>query len=105
MPYIDFSAIREVVTIKDALRALGYQLVQRWSNGRLRGRCPLCQSDRGRTRPFFTTPAKRLWQCFKCGQKGDVTELWAAAHHTSRYTAALELCRLFGCEVPTRKDA
>jgi hypothetical protein len=104
MPYIDYTAVRGLVTIKEALEQLGYELMRRWSNGRLRGRCPLCQTERGKSRPFFTTPTKRLWQCFRCGEKGDVTELWARARQMSRYDAALELCRLFGCEVPIRKD-
>jgi hypothetical protein len=40
------------------------------------------------------------FQCFdkRCGQKGDVIDLWAALHGLSLREAALDLVRTFGLE-------
>ena len=68
-----------------------------------RGACPLHRGDaRGRT--FSVNLDANVFQCFdpQCGRKGDVIDLWAAAHGSSLREAALDLVRTFGLEPAPR---
>jgi DNA primase len=71
----------------------------RGSGAQRRCTCPIHRGDaRGRT--FSVNLAENVFQCFelKCGQKGDVIDLWAAMHGLSLRAAALDLVRTFGLE-------
>jgi transposase len=97
--YIDFDHLKRQLPIARVLDQLGL-------SDRLRGRgpqrrCagPLHRGDaRGRT--FSVNLDENVFQCFdkQCGRKGDVTDLWAAAHGLALREAALDLVRTFGLE-------
>jgi hypothetical protein len=57
---------------------------------------------RGRT--FSVNLDAHVFQCFdkKCGQKGDVIDLWAAVKGLSLRDAALDLVHTFGLEPAPR---
>lgn len=74
MPYIDFAAVKEAVSIEEAVRKLGLQTVK--SANQLRGVCPTCKS--GDPRALAITPNKGLYFCFSAQTGGDQIAL--AAH-------------------------
>jgi DNA primase len=65
--------------------------------------CPLHRGDR-RGRTFSVNLDEHVFQCFeaKCGQKGDVIDLWSALHGQTLREAALDLVRTFGLEPAPR---
>ena len=75
----------------------------RGSGPQRRGPCPLHRGD-GRGRTFSVNLDANVFQCFdkRCGQKGDVIDLWAALHGLSLREAALDLVRTFGLEACAR---
>jgi transposase len=97
--YVDFAHLKSQLPITRVLDQLGL-------SDRLRGRgpqrrcpCPLHRGDaRGRT--FSVNLDANVFQCFdkQCGRKGDVIDLWAAAHGYTLREAALDLVRTFGLE-------
>jgi len=74
MSYVDFGALKERVTIEQAVGILGLSLK---NNGhQLRGPCPACLQ--GGDRALVVTPAKGLFYCFSKRAGGDQIAL--AAH-------------------------
>lgn len=57
---------------------------------RLRGECPLCHASKGKKAggAFSADPRSKAWNCFACGEKGDVIDLEAALSRTSPLEAA-----------------
>lgn len=74
MPYVDFSAVKERVSIEEAAALLGLKLHK--SGSQLRGPCPICRA--GGERALAVTPAKNLFYCFAAQSGGDQIQL--AAH-------------------------
>jgi DNA primase len=73
MPYIDFAALKEAVSIEDAVQMLGLQVAK--SANQLRGPCPFCKT--GGDRALAITPAKNLFYCFGSQSGGDQIQLVA----------------------------
>ncbi len=71
MPFIDFGALKERVSMEQAAQVLGLQLSP--TGGQLRGPCPACKS--GGDRAIVITPAKGLFYCFAKKSGGDVIAL------------------------------
>jgi transposase len=97
--YIDFAHVKRQLSLARVLDQLGLSARLRGSGPQRRCPCPLHRGDaRGRT--FSVNLEENVWQCFdkKCGQKGDVIDLWAAVKGLSLRDAALELVRTFGLE-------
>lgn len=72
--FIDFEAIKERVSVEQAIGLLDLSLKQR--NGQWRGPCPTCKS--GGDRALVVTPEKNAFYCFGARSGGDVIAL--AAH-------------------------
>lgn len=73
MPFIDFAALKERVSIEDAAGLLGLRLTK--SGTQLRGPCPICKT--GGDRALAVTPAKNLFYCFAAQSGGDQIQLVA----------------------------
>jgi len=73
MPYIDFKAVKDAVTIDRTAQLLNLQLKQ--SGTQLRGQCPACQSDDDRS--LAITPAKNVYFCHAGQTGGDCISLVA----------------------------
>lgn len=60
---------------------------------RLRGECPLCGASKGKKNggAFSAEPTAKVWNCFACGEKGDVIDLEAALSKCSPREAAERL--------------
>lgn len=71
MPYIDFRAIKEAVSIEAAAQLLNLDVKQ--SSKQLRGACPACQSDDQRS--LAITPDKNVYFCHAAKTGGDVISL------------------------------
>lgn len=85
MPYIDFAAVKEAVSIGQAVERLGLRMTK--SGAQLRGACPACKA--GGDRVLVVTPAKGLFICFaNNGEGGDQIALTAHVRGCSVRDAA-----------------
>jgi transposase len=101
--YIDFDHLKRQLPIARVLDQLGLSDRLRGRGPQRRCACPLHRGDaRGRT--FRVNLDENVFQCFDkhCGRKGDVIDLWAAAHAYTLREAALDLVRTFGLEPAPR---
>src|SRR5262249_30294119 len=76
--YLDFAHLKRQLPLTRVLDQLGLSARLRGSGPQRRCACPLHRGDtRGRT--FSVNLDDNVFQCFdnKCGQKGDVIDLWA----------------------------
>jgi transposase len=101
--YLDFAHLKRQLPLTRVLEQLGLSSRLRGSGPQRRCACPLHRGDaRGRT--FSVNLDANVFQCFdkKCGQKGDVIDLWASVKGLSPREAALDLVRTFGLEPAPR---
>jgi hypothetical protein len=101
--FIDFAHLKGQLPLARVLDQLGLSARLRGSGPQRRCACPLHRGDaRGRT--FSVNLEVNVFQCFdaRCGQKGDVIDLWAAVQGLSLREAALDLMRTFGLEPAPR---
>lgn len=101
--FINFAHLKTQLPLARVLDQLGLLARLRGSGPQRRCACPLHRGDaRGRT--FSVNLDDNVFQCFdaRCGQKGDVIDLWAAVHGLSLREAALDLVRTFGLEPAPR---
>ena len=97
--YLDFAHLKKQLPLARVLDQLGLSDRLRGSGAQRRCACPLHRGDaRGRT--FSVNLDENVFHCFdkQCGRKGDVIDLWAAAHGYGLREAALDLVRTFGLE-------
>ena len=73
MPFVDFAALKERVSIEDAAGMLGLTLTK--SGAQFRSPCPICRT--GGPRALVITPAKNLFFCFAAQSGGDQIQLVA----------------------------
>jgi len=97
--FIDFAHLKRQLSLTAVLDHLGLTARLRGRGPQRRGACPLHRGDaRGRT--FSVNLEENVFHCFdkRCGQQGDVIDLWAAVHGWSLRQAALDLVQTFGLE-------
>jgi putative transposase len=100
-PALDFAAVRAAISIAAVLQLLGYEPQRRRGGVQHRGPCPLHGSSSGASRCFSVDQKRNVFQCFKCGQRGNALDLWAAATRQTPYDAALDLCQRLNIPLPT----
>jgi DNA primase len=100
---IDFEHLKRQLSLERVLDQLGLLAKLRGGGGQRRGACPLHRGD-GRGRTFSVNLEANVFQCFeaRCGQKGDVIDLWAGGRGLSLREAALDLVRTFHLEPSPR---
>ena len=96
MPFVDFAALKERVTIEEAAEMLGLHLKQ--TGAQLRGPCPACNS--GGDRALVITPSKQLFYCFAQKVGGDLIKLVSHIENLGTNEAAVRVDRHFGGTVP-----
>lgn len=65
-----------------------------------RGPCPIHKSE-ARSRSFSFDPSQYgMFQCFKCGARGNGLDLYAAMTKQPLHPAAIDLCEKLGIDVP-----
>jgi transposase len=96
-PRIDFTFLRQQVTMERVLQHLGLLGNLRGRGQQRRGLCPIHSQPADRQRSFSVHLGKNIFQCFHadCGAHGNVLDLWAAVHHLPLYEAALHLAKTF----------
>jgi len=101
---IDFAALREQITIEQALSQLGHFQQLKGNATQRRGPCPIHGSQRPESRSFSVNLERNLFQCFspECQAHGNVLDLWAAIHKLTLYEAARHLAATFGFEPPPK---
>lgn len=103
--FVDFAHLKGQLTMARLLDHLGLTARLRGRGSQRRCACPLHRGD-GRSRTFSVNLEENVFHCFdaRCGQEGDVIDLWAALHQLDLRTAALELVQTFGLEpAPTAR--
>ena len=67
--------------------------------------CPVCGNCSGEdgTGVKLIKGQSFRYKCFKCDTSGDVINFYAAEHHLDNREAILQVCALYGLEVPTKK--
>lgn len=94
---VDFAVVKTLIPITEALAVMG------WRRRRQRGRSHLgpCLIH---SVPWSRSEALRVsgqvWYCERCRKGGDVIRLWALTHQLDDLHAALDLCAVFGLQVP-----
>ena len=103
-PRIDFTFLRQQVTMHQALEHLGLLNHLRGRGLQRRGGCPLHSKPDDPQRTFSAHLGKNIFQCFHadCHAQGNVLDLWAAMHHLPLYEAALHLAATF--QVPRNRE-
>ena len=101
--YLDLAHLKHQLPIARVLDQLGLSEQRRGRGPQRRCPCPLHRGD-ARGRPFSVNLDANVFHCFdkKCGQKGDVIDLWAAVKGLSLRAAALDLVHTFGLEPAPR---
>lgn len=94
---IDFSAVKRLVGLMDALDLIGWRSVSNYGLT-LRGPCPIHRSSSTRSRSLAVTGDE--WFCHSCRRGGDVCRFWALLHGMSDYDAALDLCARLRLDPP-----
>jgi DNA primase len=99
MAGIDFSALRNTITMEEVLNQLGFQPVSR-TGDQLHGPCLVHGSSSPESTTFSVNLQLNRYYCHKCHSQGNPLELWAAVHRLTIYDAAVDLCRALGRDVP-----
>jgi transposase len=97
--YLDFAHLKRQLPMERVLAHLGLLPRLRGSGPQRRCACPIHRGD-GRGRTFSVNLQDNVFTCFeaRCGQQGDVIDLWAALHHLDVRAAAVDLLRTFNLE-------
>jgi transposase len=96
-PKVDFTFLRQQITLQQVLQHLGILDSMRGRGHQRRGRCPI-HSPSDHSLPTFSVHlGKNVFQCFQadCGIRGNVLDLWAAVYRLPLYDAALHLAQTF----------
>ena len=99
MPGIDFARVREMASMADVLRLASYEPAEALGD-QLRGPCPIHGSSSQTSRSFSVNVRRQVFQCFKCGAKGNQLDLWMALTKLPLPDAARDLCERLGLELP-----
>jgi hypothetical protein len=103
-PKVDFTFLRQQVTMEQVLRHLGLLDTLRGRGLQRRGPCPI-HGQTGTPQPTFSAHlGKHIFQCFHadCRAQGNVLDLWAAVHQLPLYEAALHLAETF--QLPRNRE-
>lgn len=101
LPPLDFAQLRQMVSITQVLEFMQWHphstRATQW-----RGYCPLHNEPPkgGRSRTFAVDIGKNLYCCHRCGNQGNVLDLWSAFRTEPILPAAWALIHTFGLEPP-----
>jgi hypothetical protein len=99
MPGIDFTLLRQQLSLAQVLELVGFTAVTR-RGPQLRGPCPVHGSSSRRSRVFAAHLGRHCWHCFRCGAGGNALDLYLAVRKLPVYEGALELCARLHVPVP-----
>jgi DNA primase len=99
MPGIDYTKLREQISIEQVLQLAGFVAIESSGDER-RGPCLIHGSSSPTSRSFSANLRKQTFVCFKCGAAGNQLDLWVAISKLPLYDAARDLCERLAMEVP-----
>ena len=101
-PRLDYSAIRQQISIRQVLKLLGYQPVTKGGH-QLRGRCPITEHSQhsGQHRCFAVELQRNLFYCFACRRGGNQLDLWMAITNLPLHAATIDLCQQLSIQPAT----
>ena len=102
MPGIDFTRLRQQVSLTQVLDLVGFRATTR-RGPQVRGPCPVHGSAAPQSRSFAAHLEKHCWHCFRCGAGGNALDLYLAVTKLPIYAGALELCARLGVTPPRRQ--
>jgi hypothetical protein len=104
--WVDFSWLRQQVTMEQILNHLGCLAAMSKRGSQRRGRCPVHAKPAERNRSFSVDLEKNLFQCFDphCGIHGNVLDLWAAWRRLPLHEAAIDLVDTFHLQPPLNRE-
>jgi DNA primase len=94
---VDFTKVKELVSIKQVCDLLGWRAVCKEPSAQ-RGPCPVHRSTDPESRSFAVN--SEGWFCHSCKRGGDQIRLYAEVHRLPVLEAAIELCKAFAVDVP-----
>ena len=101
MPGIDYTLLRQQLSLAQVLDLLGFTVTTR-RGPQVRGPCPVHGSRTPHSRSFAAHLEKNCWHCFGCGAGGNALDLYLAVTRLPVYEGALELCARLHLPVPPR---
>ena len=101
MPGIDYTLLRQQLSLAQVLDLLGFTVTTR-RGPQVRGPCPVHGSRTPHSRSFAAHLEKNCWHCFGCGAGGNALDLYLAVTRLPVYEGALELCARLHLPVPRR---
>jgi hypothetical protein len=97
---IDYGELKRRIRLVALLESIGWKSTE-GRGEQLRGPCPLpaCKSKSASTskaqkRSFSVHSGKNVYQCFGCGNRGNVLGFWQAYSGKSHRDSAIELAKL-----------
>ena len=100
MPGIDFTLLRQQVSLTQVLDLVGFRATTR-RGPQVRGPCPV-HGSAPPSRSLAAHLQKNCWHCFGCGAGGNALDLYVAVTKLPVYEGALELCVRLGLTPPRR---
>jgi DNA primase len=96
---IDYRAIRERISIRQVLALVGYEPASQ-RGPQWRGPCPICHAGitTAKEHRFSVNVDRGLFQCFRCGRRGNQLDLWSQLSGLSLKPATVDLCHRLGIE-------
>lgn len=101
MAFVDFSALKAIVSIEQVVDILGLEMKP--TGNQLRSSCPACKTTGGRE--LVVTPSKGAFFCFKDGKGGDLIALAAHIEGISVKEAAVYIHDQLGNDTSTRRTS
>ena len=101
MPGIDYTLLRQQLSLAQVLDLLGFTATTR-RGPHVRGPCPVHGSKAPKSRSFAADLEKHCWRCFGCGAGGNALDLYLAVTRLPVYEGALELCARLHVPAPRR---
>ena len=99
MPLLDLRQVRSEIALGVVLELLGWEPTAR-AGVQVRGPCPVHGSSSPTSRVFSAHLGRNIWQCFRCGAKGNALDLWAQVTGQELVPAVLALYRQLGRTPP-----
>ena len=100
MPGIDYQQLRAMIPIEQVLALLPFHPTRR-RGPTLRGCCPLHDPRREHDPTCFSVNLQRnVFQCFRCGAKGNQLDLWHLHSKQPFHPACIALCQQLQIKPP-----
>jgi hypothetical protein len=101
---VDFSYLKEQLSIEEVLRELGYFDDLKGRGDERRGPCPIHKSQKRNSRSFAANLKRNIFKCRSpdCNAAGNALELWMALTEQPLYEAAIDVAQTLDLDLQKR---